>query len=203
MNNQSEYLGMLQQSINFSKKLEIPNLQWNSIDFKYQTEGEMREIVRVVHGELFDVVEYIFTNYPYLGNFCLDLASIAFMFLSAKGYDVEMIYGNVNVNNSPDDEFDTTSESLKYEYENKINEGEQDIHAWVGLGGNIIVDFGLPDRLKKNYLYPHDVLSCVGDIEFYEERLKVKYKPMLTGTDFFKTTNAYDPLSDIFGFKSK
>ncbi|OLF38661.1 hypothetical protein BTW00_00515 [Psychrobacter sp. C 20.9] len=202
MNNQSRYLDMLQQSINLSKEIKIPNLKWNSINYKYQNESEIREIIKIVHGELFDVIEHIFMGHPYLGNMCLDLASIAFMFLSAKGYDVEMIYGNVNINNSPEDEFDTTPESLRYEYENRINQGEQDIHAWVGLGGNIIVDFGLPDRLKKNYLYPHDILSCVGDIGFYEERLKVKYKPMLVGTDFFKTTNSYDPLSNIFGFKN-
>ena len=51
MNNQSRYLDMLQQSINLSKEIKIPNLKWNSINYKYQNESEMREIIKIVHGE--------------------------------------------------------------------------------------------------------------------------------------------------------
>ena len=70
MNNQSRYLDMLQQSINLSKEIKIPNLKWNSINYKYQNESEMLEIIKIVHGELFDVIEHIFMGHPYLGNMC-------------------------------------------------------------------------------------------------------------------------------------
>ena len=65
---------------------------------------------------------------------CLDLSAITFMYLKAKGIDAEIIYGNVNINGSPEDEWDTTAEYLKAEYQHKIKQGQQDVHAWVGVG---------------------------------------------------------------------
>jgi hypothetical protein len=122
--------------------------------------------------------------------------------LKAKGIEAEMIYGNVNINNSPEDEWDTTPEYLQNEYQLKIKKGEQDVHAWVGIGGNIIIDFALPERLWKNYKYPKEINFPIGKSDFFEKSLKVKYKPMAMGSDFFKQTNRYDPLDDIFGFKN-
>ena len=193
---------MLQQAIDLSKELRIPNLQWNSVEVKYQKDADAQDIWNTVNGDLFDIIDLLFRPYPYLGNMCLDLTSTAFMYLKARGFDAEMVYGNVNINGSPDDEFDTTPSLLKHEYENKIKEGEQDIHAWVGLGGNIIVDFGIPDRLVKNYKYPRSEIFCVGPADSFKEKLKIEYKPMLIGSGFFKQTNAYDPLDDKFEFKS-
>ena len=203
MNATERYLGLLEESLNFAKELGLENLQWDSIETKYQGKDDIQEIVNIVQGELFDFIEDFFKFHPYLGNMCLDLTAITFMYLRAKGFDAEIVYGNVNINNSPEDEWDTTPTFLKNEYVNKVNTGEQDVHAWVGLGGDIIIDFALPERLWKNYEYPREINFPIGRADFFENSLKVKYKPMLVGSDFFKQTNRYDPLDDIFNFKER
>lgn len=189
------YKAMIDKAILNAKELGLNNLNWTQFEYNYQDEQSAKEIYSVVNGELFDFIEMNFQHFPYWGNLCLDLAVATFCFMKSKGYDVEIIYGNVNVNGSPDDEFDVTKEYLFDEYKNKINEGEQDIHAWVGLGGNIIIDFALMARLVKNYKYPSNLGDVIcGPAAYYEEKLKLIYKPILIGTDFFKVTNKYDPL---------
>lgn len=200
MNASDRYLALLLQSLDFSNEIGVQNINTKFMDLKYQDKHDLQKIVSIVQGELFDFIENFFKFYPYLGNMCLDLSAITFMYLKAKGIDAEIIYGNVNINGSPEDEWDTTAEYLKAEYQHKIKQGQQDVHAWVGVGGNIIIDYALPERLWKNYLYPKEINFLVGYAHFFEESLKVQYKPMLIGSDFFKQTNRYDPLDDIFGF---
>lgn len=202
MYTEDRYMTLLKQSLAFSNELGIKNIDRKFMDCKYQEDSDFHNIVNMVQGELFDIIENMFSHPPYLGNYCLDLTAITFMYLKAKGFDVEMIYGNVNINNSPEDEWDTTPEYLKNEYQRMIKKGEQDVHAWVGIGGNIIIDFALPERLWKNYKYPKEINFPIGQSDFFEKSLKVKYKPMVVGSDFFKQTNRYDPLDDIFGFKN-
>lgn len=202
MNVSDRYLALLLQSLNFSNEIGVQNINTKFMDLKYHDKHEFQKIVSIVQGELFDFIENFFKFYPYLGNMCLDLSAITFMYLKAKGIDAEIIYGNVNINGSPDDEWDTTAEYLKTEYQDKVKQGQQDVHAWVGLGGDIIIDYALPERLWKNYHYPTEINFPIGRAAFFEKSLKVKYKPMLVGSDFFKQTNRYDPLDDIFGFKA-
>lgn len=189
------YKTMIDAAISNAAELGLNNINWKEFEYKYQDEQSATEILNLVNGDLFDFIESNFQFFPYWGNLCLDLAVWTFCFLKAKGYDAEIIYGNVNVNSSPEDEFDVTKEYLVNEYKNKIREGEQDIHAWVGLGGNIIIDFAIMARLIKNYNYPRGLGDVIcGPAEYYEEKLKLIYKPLLIGTDFFKVTNKYDPL---------
>lgn len=202
MKSNNSYLKMLQKAIDLSKELKMPDLQWDSIEIKYQDKTNIKNIWDTVDGDLFDTIDLLFRPHPYLGNMCLDLASTVFMYLKAKNLDVEMIYGNVNIRKSPDDLFNTNPYILKNEYVNKVNKGVQDIHAWVGLGGNIIVDFALPYRLIKNHEYSEKDLFFIGPADSFKERLEIEYKPMLIGSDFFKKTNAYDPLDDRFNFKN-
>lgn len=125
------------------------------------------------------------------------------MFLQAKGYKVEMIFGNININSSPDNVFNTTKEYIIKEYNDFDYQQEQDIHAWIGLGGNIIIDYAIMDRLRKNYKYPTNLGSVVcGPASYLEEVLKLKYIPMIVGSDFFRKTNSFDPILGIEKFKS-
>lgn len=192
---ETNYCSDLYEAIQLSKSLNMKNICWETIEYKYQNKSEALEILNLVNGELFDFMEANFSHYPYWGNSCLNLSVAAFCFLKMKGYDAELIYGNVNVNNSPEDEFNATRESLKHEFLNKINDGEQDIHAWVGLGGNIILDFAIMPRLVKLYKYPKDFGDVVlGPSDYLEKNYRLKYKPILVGSDFFKVTNKFDPL---------
>ena len=93
MNATERYLGLLKESLDFAKELGLQNLQWSSIETKYQGKDDIQEIVNIVQGELFDFIEDFFKFHPYLGNMCLDLTAITFMYLRAKGFDAEIVYG--------------------------------------------------------------------------------------------------------------
>lgn len=201
---ESNYISMLQDAIDLSTKLEIRDIYWKTVEYKYQSESEALEVFNIVNGELFDFIEANFYKFSYWGNMCLDLSVATYCFLRAKGYDAELIYGNLNVNGSPDDEFDATIDSLSHEFINKINEGEQNIHAWVGLGGDIIIDFALMPRLIKNYEYPSNLGDViVGPASYLLEKYKLNYKPILVGSGFFKDTNAFDPQEMLRDIKNK
>lgn len=200
---ESNYLSMLQDAIDLSMKLEIRDINWKTVEYKYQSESEALEVLNIVNGELFDFIEANFYKFSYWGNMCLDLSVATYCFLRAKGYDAELIYGNLNVNGSPDDEFDATIDSLSHEFINKINEGEQNIHAWVGLGGNIIIDFALMPRLIKNYEYPSNLGDVIlGPASYLLDKYKLNYKPILVGSGFFKETNAFDPQNFLRDIKN-
>ncbi|MDE4453766.1 hypothetical protein [Psychrobacter sp. DAB_AL62B] len=200
MQSNYNYPNMLKQAIELSEELKMPNIEWNSKKFNSQESYAFKEIEKIIKNELHHIIDARFGLKNYLGNSCLNIAATSFAYLKALDLDVEMIYGDVNVNDFPDDEFETSPDLLKYEYENRVSEGVQDIHAWVGIGKNIIIDFALPYRLLKNNNFPQHYLFEVGTAEHYEKHL-VKYKPMIIGTDFFKQTNSYDPLVDTDNFR--
>ncbi|ESK54091.1 hypothetical protein [Acinetobacter tjernbergiae] len=200
MNN--NYLENIKNAIKFSHELGLQNLQLTPAAKQYTEKKEMDKLLEIVNGELFDFIEQKFAIYPYWGNMCLDLNAHAFMYLHALGYNVDMVFGNINVNNSPDDEFDVTKESLMYEYNNKITTGIQNVHAWVNIGGDIILDFAIMPRLIKNYSYPRklgDVICSTAHI--LEKHYKLIYKPLLVGSDFFTITNTYNPLEKASNLK--
>ncbi|ENW06970.1 hypothetical protein [Acinetobacter beijerinckii] len=197
------YLEKIKSAIGFSQELGLKNLVLTPIEDQYTNKEELENLLKIVNGHLFDFIEQRFAVYPYWGDMCLDLNAHAFMYLHALGYNVDMVFGNVNVNNSPEDEFNVTKESLKDEYINRITQGNQDLHAWVNVGGEIILDFALMPRLIKNYDYPRefgDVICFTTDI--LEKNYKLIYKPILVGSDFFATTNSYNPLKESLKLKA-
>lgn len=189
-----QYIKKINTALAFSKSLGIKNI--NSIDYSMPfTEKQISKLVDNVNGDLFTIIENTFANYHYWGNMCLDLSAHTYALLAALGYDVEMIFGNVSI--GPDDEniFEVTQSSLKYEYENKINHGEQNVHAWVSVGADIIIDFGMPDRLMNRYNFPQMGSVFCHSASDLDKYLSIKYHPLLIGSDFFKVTNMYDPIA--------
>lgn len=197
------YLEKIKNAIQFSHELGLQNLLLTPTAKQYSKKEELDKLLEIVNGELFDFIEQKFAIYPYWGNMCLDLNAHAFMYLHALGYNVDMVFGNVNVNKSPDDEFSVTKESLIYEYNNKITTGIQDVHAWVNIGGEILLDFSLMPRLIKNYNYPQEFGDVIcSPTHILEQTYKLIYKPILVGSDFFRATNSYDPLKESLNLKA-
>lgn len=130
----------------------------------------------------------------YWGNSCQTLSTNLYAWLVSKGIDSDIVYGEVNVNTTL--EFDTTLDGLRREYNRTNHEGSQELHAWVTIGDDIVLDPGLPDRLIKNYLYPKSMLPSViigraGQLT--PDCFPVHHIPMLVGTDFLAKTNSHDP----------
>lgn len=165
----SDYIENIKDAIQFSQELGLKNILLKPTEHQYSSKVAAEKLLAIVNGDLFTYIERGFFHYDYWGNICLDLNAHAFMYLHALGYNVDMVFGNVNVNNLPDDEFDVTRESLRYEYINKITSGIQNVHAWVNIGGDIILDFALMSKLIKNYGYPREfgdvICSPIGILE--------------------------------------
>ncbi|WP_111858708.1 hypothetical protein [Acinetobacter sp. CFCC 10889] len=136
----------------------------------------------------------------YKGTSCIDLSINLFIWLQALGYESDIVYGEVEINGV--NEFDVSIEELFYEYNNRVAEGIQNIHAWVTIGDDIIIDMALPDRILKFYGVldlPPIFINRAGEMS---RQFRSKYKPMLVGTDFIAKTNSIDPREAIQDLKS-
>lgn len=131
----------------------------------------------------------------YWGNSCQALSTQIFAELNSIGLPAEIIIGNVHVNGT--DEFDSTLQKLQADYLAELPmEGAQELHAWVSLGGDTIVDAALPPRLVKYYAAPeqfNDTIFIHRAGALYSQ-FRIRYEPLLVGTEFFAKTNPPDPL---------
>ena len=131
----------------------------------------------------------------YWGNSCQTLSANIFAHLNSQDIAANIIIGNVIINGT--DEFETTLESLQAEV--RATEpliGHQAVHAWVSLGDDTIVDAALPPRLAKHYKAPSSFndLILIGRASKMSSRYKLRYQPILVGTEFFAKTNPPDPM---------
>ena len=131
----------------------------------------------------------------YWGNSCQTLSTNIFAHLNNQGIAANIVLGNVMI--GVNDEFEVTLESLRKEVlsEEPIR-GDQKVHAWVSLGGDTIVDAALPPRLVRHYQAPDhfDDMMFIGRAAEMAARYKIRYQPILVGTEFFATTNPPDPM---------
>ncbi len=131
----------------------------------------------------------------YWGNSCQTLSTHIFAHLNARGIPANIVLGNVLVNGT--DEFEATLEELQVEVRaTQPLEGAQNVHAWVSLGDDTIIDAALPPRLVKHYGAPpqlEDVIFIDRAAEMVS-RFKCQYVPLLVGTEFFAKTNPPDPM---------
>lgn len=126
----------------------------------------------------------------YWGNSCQLLSVHAFAILRAKGFDAELIIGEVDIGGTL--EFDTNVDILRHEMESvKAQSGGQELHVWVSLGADVIVDCGLPDRMIKNYRFPEKYMPpiMVDTACNLSRKFKARHQPMILGADFLAKTN--------------
>jgi hypothetical protein len=131
----------------------------------------------------------------YWGNSCQTLSTHVFAYLTSIGIRCDIVIGEVEVNGTL--EFDTTLSNLKHEYQSPVEiHGGQYLHAWVSLGGDTIIDAGLPDRMIKNYKFPEKYMPpiMVGRASEISRKFRAQHQPLLIGTDFLAKTNSYNPL---------
>lgn len=131
----------------------------------------------------------------YWGNSCQTLSTNIFAMLNTHGIDANIVLGNVIINTT--DEFEVTLESLQAEVNSTVELGEvQNVHAWISLGGDTIVDAALPPRLVKHYKAPQhfDDMMFIGRAGEFDFKYNIQYQPILVGTEFFARTNPPDPM---------
>lgn len=134
--------------------------------------------------------------YGYWGNSCQTLATNIFAYLNNQGIAADIVLGNVIINGT--DEFETTLASLQTEMQaTEPLTGAQAVHAWVSLGDDTIIDAALPPRLVKHYGLPprFNDMIFIGRATEMSSKYRVRYQPILVGSDFFAKTNPPDPMS--------
>lgn len=139
----------------------------------------------------------------YWGNSCQTLSTNIFAHLNNQGIAANIVLGNVIINGT--DEFETTLDSLQQEVQATEHlQGEQQVHAWISLGGDTIVDAALPPRLARHYEAPDHFndMMFIGRAAEMVARHNIKYQPILVGTEFFAKTNPPDPMDLLNAMKA-
>ncbi len=132
----------------------------------------------------------------YWGNSCQFLSAHIFSCLRSMGINCDIVVGEVEVNGTL--ECDATLENLQQEYlSEKPLSGDQLIHAWVSLGGDSIIDAGLPDRIIKNYQFPERFMPpiMVGRASDLSKKFRARHQPLLVGAEYIGKTNQINYLS--------
>ena len=90
------------------------------------------------------------------------------------------------------DEFEATLQELQAEVRRQQPlQGAQNVHAWVSLGDDTIIDAALPPRLVRHYRAPPEFedMIFIGRGEEMLLRYRCQRTPLLVGTEFFAKTN--------------
>ena len=128
-------------------------------------------------------------DHGYWGQQCLNVCAQAFASLQHYTAPCELVFGEVNINGT--NEFDTTLEGLKSELAlGEQNTGMQ-IHVWLNIGKDYIIDPTISSRINKYYDSSFPMNKIIrGKANSLEKKMKLKYKPMLVGAKYLELTCA-------------
>ena len=193
------YRKNLKDAIALNESLDFPNKTKINPDLDISDDCIDR-IGNIIHSYLYNT---LIENSPnYWGASCQTHSTQIFAFLTAININSDIVYGEVKINKN--NEFNTTIDNLIDEYKSDVASDEpQMIHAWVSIGGDLIIDSCLPDRITKHYGIPRDQMPpfIVGRAKEITQYFKAEYIPMLVGTDFLAKTNPPNPLDEIEKYK--
>ncbi|QFT12982.1 hypothetical protein [Vibrio sp. THAF190c] len=123
----------------------------------------------------------------YWSNSCIQLGAQSFLFFQHIGIPCELVFGEVVINGC--NEYDTTIEGLLSEWNRGYSNDTMQIHVWLNIGKDLIVDPAIASRLNEHYdcSFPaHQVV--VGKPEYLMNKMRLNYIPMLTGAKFLEKT---------------
>lgn len=197
-NYSAKYLELMDVAIGESLALEFTNAPRVSTE-----ENISDESLKSLESQIFDdLYPRLYRLVPgYWGGSCQTLSTHVFAYLTAIGFTCDIVMGEVEINGTL--EFGTTLSNLQNEYRSPIElHGDQHIHTWVSLGGDVIVDAGLPDRIIKNYQFPEKYMPpiMVGRASGLSNKFQARHQPLIIGTDFLAQTNTHDPLKILDEF---
>lgn len=161
--------------------------------------------LRISHDLVTDLsanLDYVLPGY--WGNLCQTLSTNIFAYLNHQGIEANIVLGNVIINGT--DEFEATLESLREEVLAAAPlTGHQAVHAWISLGDDTIIDAALPPRLVKHYNAPPQFndMIFIGRASEMSFKYKLRYQPILVGTEFFAKTNPPDPMDLLTELKQR
>ena len=185
-NYSKQYLELLQIARDKSLALGLPSTE------AWLNAAAEDELLESLQGFIFEnLYPHLYRILPtYWGNSCQILSAHIFSCLKSMGINCDIVVGEVEINGTP--ECDVTLENLQQEYLcEKPPLGGQLIHAWVSLGGDSIIDAGLPDRIIKNYRFPEKKMPpiMVGRASDLSKKFRTRHQPLLVGAEYISKTN--------------
>lgn len=123
----------------------------------------------------------------YWGEQCLNLSAQTYAILKHSGIACDIVFGDVRVNGSSY-EYGTTIKALKKELNKGVGKGGIQIHAWVTVGDNYIIDFSIASRMQKKHGRDYNPygLSAANPADFMKSGME--FIPMLAGASFLEKT---------------
>ena len=153
------------------------------------------QLVQQAHDFVHDQYHVWRTSIPkYLGNQCMEVTTRLYGLLNSRGIAADIVIGSVR-----------TEQNLFYRCDvpylrdiatQSIDETVPiDLHAWITLGGDSVIDFALPSKLARNHGAPPDLFNqgFCADATGMAKHMKLYYEPMLVGSQYLALVNSADP----------
>ncbi len=126
-------------------------------------------------------------DYGYWGQQCLNVCAQAFATLQYYTAPCELVFGEVNINGT--NEFDVTLEGLKSELALGEQQTGLQIHVWLNIGKDYIIDPTISSRINKYYDPNFPINKIIrGKANSLEKKMKLKYTPILVGAKYLDIT---------------
>lgn len=135
------------------------------------------------------------TSMPkYLGNQCMEVTTRLYGLLNSRGIKADIVIGSVSIEQSQIFHCDVSY--LRAIATQLVDETSPiDLHAWITLGGDSVIDFALPSKLARNHGAPTDLMNegFCADATGMAKHMGLYYEPMLVGSQYLALVNSADP----------
>lgn len=129
----------------------------------------------------------------YHGNQCMEISSRLYALLNSNGIAADIVVGSVSVHGQA--LYTITPELIKKE---TVQPGDENsglnLHAWISLGGDSIIDYSLPSMLVETMGAPLHFWKA-GFVESAADLCNqgIEYRPMAVSAQILGVVNSYDP----------
>lgn len=182
-----KYLKDLLSAYDFSREVGVNGIVENEV-YRECNIDELQSLQMIVKNGLIPwLINELWSGYTEVkrpGD-CLNAAHFSCAWFRMHGMPAEVVVGNIK---SPyGDIYHPTKNTLKREYQSPGKEGVFEGHAWVTLGGDIIIDATFNQYLHKHYNVPvTDIDAFVLTATQLYDDYRITYHPMIVGDDFIE-----------------
>ena len=137
--------------------------------------------------------DFISTGFdgPYRYISCQNVSISLYKYLSHIGIKTEIVFGDILRNSEPI--YKTKIDDMMNEYRNQIKKGLQNVHCWITLGDDTIIDGVFYDYSIVELDCPikwHSPTIVTRAQNIYDQN-KLEYIPMFIGEGFLLATNTF------------
>lgn len=135
------------------------------------------------------------TSIPeYLGNQCMEVTTRLYGLLNSRDVKADIVIGSVSTEQYRF--FNCDVPYLRDLAKQLVDETVPiDLHAWITLGGDSVIDFTLPSKLARNHGAPQNLMNegFCADATGMAKHMGLYYEPMIVGSQYLALVNSADP----------